>query len=100
MSRYTFAGNKPGRSITVGWDNPLKTYFAQVWEAGGPASGELRLWVGPGRERVTTVESLAGLLAPYGNIPRRVVSQLKDDQGQRHEPTPLRRLLTSQGRQG
>jgi hypothetical protein len=25
MSRYTFEGNRPGLSIVVGWDNPLKT---------------------------------------------------------------------------
>jgi hypothetical protein len=94
MSRYTFAGHRPELSIVVGWDNPLRTYFAQVWEGGGPPKGELRLWVGIGLDRVLTVETLAGLLAPYGDIPRRVVSQLEDDQ----ERSTLQRLLGSRGR--
>jgi hypothetical protein len=93
MSRYTFAGQRPGLSIVVGWDNPLGTYFAQVWEGGGAAKGDLRLWVGAGLDRVLTVEALAGLLAPYGNIPGRVVARLKEDYGRRSEPTPLQRLL-------
>jgi hypothetical protein len=93
MSRYTFAGHRPELSIIVGWDNPLRTYFAQVWEGGGPPKGELRLWVGAGLDRVLTVETLAGLLAPYGNIPERVVSRLEQDYDRRSEPTPLQRLL-------
>ena len=98
MSRYTFAGHRPELSIVVGWDNPLRSYFAQVWEGGGPPKGELRLWVGIGPDRVLTVETLAWLLAPYGNIPERVVSQLEDDQDRRHEPRPLQRALTQRGR--
>jgi hypothetical protein len=80
MSRYTFAGHRPELSIVVGWDHPLKTYFAQVWEGGDPPKGELRLWVGAGLHRVLTVEALAWLVVPYGDIPERVVSQLEDDQ--------------------
>jgi hypothetical protein len=92
MSRYTFTGHRPALSIVVGWDKPLRTYFAQVWEGGGPPAGELRLWVGAGLDRVLTVETLAGLLAPYGDIPKRLVSRLEDDQDRSHEPTPRRSL--------
>jgi hypothetical protein len=78
MSRYEFEGNEPGVSIVVGWDNPLKTFFAQVWERGGPPPGCLRLWVGAG-DRVPLVEGLAELVAPYGDIPADVVTQLEAD---------------------
>jgi hypothetical protein len=92
MSRYTFRGNRPGLRIDAGWDNPLGTYFAQVWE-GAPPAGELRLWVGAGRDRVLSVEALAGLLAPYGGIPARLAARLEGDRERRREPTPLQRLL-------
>ena len=93
MSRYTFEGNRPELSIVVGWDNPLKTYFAQVWDGGGPGQGELRLWVGAGRDRVPTAEALAELVAPYGDIPADVLEQLEEDYELRTGPTPLQRLL-------
>jgi len=94
MSRYTIEGNRPALSIVVGWDNPLKTYFAQVWDGGGPGEGNLRLWVGAGRDRVPTAEALAELVAPYGEIPAGVLAQLEEDYELRAEPTPLQRLLS------
>src|SRR5690349_22287849 len=66
MSRYTFEGNRPELSIVIGWDNPLASFFAQVWDAGEPEDRDLKLWAGAGPERVTTVEALAALVAPYG----------------------------------
>jgi hypothetical protein len=95
MSRYTFEGRRSAVSIVAGWDIPLATYFAQVWE-GGSAAGEsdLRLWVGAGRDRVLSVEALAGLLAPYGSIPVRVAERLEGDRERGREPIAHRRLLT------
>jgi hypothetical protein len=93
MSRYTFGGHTRGLRIVAGWDNPLATYFAQVWE-GGSAAGELRLWVGAGRDRVLSVEALAALLAPYGSIPVRVAARLEGDRETGREPIPPRWLLT------
>jgi hypothetical protein len=91
MSRYTFEGNRPALSIIVGWDNPLTSFFAQVWDAGEPENRDLKLWVGAGPERVTTVAALAMLLAPYGEIPSEILAQLAEDYGLRTEPTPLQR---------
>lgn len=94
MSRYTFEGNRQGLSIVVGWDNPLKTYFAQVWDGGGAGQGELRLWVGAGRDRVPTAEVLAELVAPYGEVPADVLTQLDEDYELRMGPAPLQGLLS------
>ena len=33
MSRYEIAGRKPDVKVVVGWDPPLRTYFAQVYDA-------------------------------------------------------------------
>lgn len=79
MSRYTFPGNRPHRRIVVGWDRPLRSYFAQVWDGGEYESGDLVLWVGAGPEPVPTVEALAELLAPFGDIPDDVATQLRRD---------------------
>jgi hypothetical protein len=95
MSRYTFEGSRPELSIVVGWDNPLKTYFAQVWDGGGPGQGELRLWVGAGRDKVPTAEMLAELVAPYGEVPTDVLAQLDEDHELRTGPTTLQRPLSN-----
>jgi hypothetical protein len=94
MSRYTLEGNRKGLSIVVGWDNPLKTYFAQVWDGGGPGQGELRLWIGAGRDRVPTAEALADLVAPYGELPADVLAQLEEDSELRTGPTPPQQPLS------
>jgi hypothetical protein len=94
MSRYTFEGNRQGLSIVVGWDNPLKTYLAQVWDGGGPGQGELRLWVGAGCDRVPTAEMLAELVAPYGEVPADVLAQLDENYELRTGSAPLQGLLS------
>ena len=94
MSRYTFSGNQPHLRIVVGWDRPLRTYFAQVWDGGELGAGALVLWAGAGPDRVQTVEDLADLLAPHGEIPDAVVAQLRDELGEECERrTPYEMLF-------
>jgi hypothetical protein len=94
MSRYTFEGNRPELSIVVGWDNPLKTFFAQVWDGGGLEKGDLMLWVGAGADKVPTPDALAGLVAPFGVIPADVLAQLEEDFEVRGAPTPLQKRFS------
>jgi hypothetical protein len=93
MSRYNLEGNLPGLRIVVGWDNPLETYFAQVWSGPEPKEGSLQLWTGTMRSQLTTVESLVTQVAPYGDIPPAVLAQLRDDPHSCGEPTPLQKYL-------
>ena len=93
MSRYTFEGNTTGLTVVVGWDNPLRTFFAQVWEGSGPPAGTLLLWVGIGPDVVLTVEALAERVAPFGDIPEAIVERLEDDYERRVEPSALQQLL-------
>jgi hypothetical protein len=72
-------GNKRNLRIVVGWDRPLQTYFAQVWDGGKLEKGNLLLWVGAAPPPVETVEQLAELLAPFGTIPNDVASQLRGE---------------------
>ena len=90
MSRYTVGGNRPELSIVVGWDKPLRSYFAQVWDGGSPGTGGLRLWIRAGPDRVSTPEERAELVAPYGDIPEDVSEHLDDE----YDAATLRRLLT------
>ncbi|MFO0849921.1 MAG: hypothetical protein U0871_15405 [Gemmataceae bacterium] len=83
MSRYTFTGNRPCFRIVVGWDRPLETYFAQVWDGGELETGDLLLWAGAGVEPVPTVAALAELLAPFGTLPEDIVGQLHGDKCER-----------------
>lgn len=93
MSRYTFTGNQPNLCIVVGWDRPLKTYFAQVWDGGGAESGELLLWAGAGREPVLTVEELADLLAPFGTLPEELAARFRDEDHEGWDGLTIVKLL-------
>jgi len=94
MSRYTFTGSQPHLRIVVGWDRPLQTYFAQVWDGGKLEQGNLLLWAGAGAEPVPTVEDLAELLAPFGAIPADVASQLRDEIKKPWDGLTLEKLLS------
>lgn len=82
MSRRTFHGSPATMRIVVGWDPPLQTYFAQVWDTEG--SGEQKgdhpvLWVGCAWQEVQTVQELDALLAPYGGVPEPIRAELIAD---------------------
>jgi hypothetical protein len=68
MSRYAFQGNEPHYTILLGWDRPLETFYAQVWD-NRTSSVHPVLWAGYERSHVTSVPALAEMLRPYGDIP-------------------------------
>jgi hypothetical protein len=69
MSRYEFRGRGPHVAIVVGWDTPLRTFFAQVWDERDEDGDEPLLWAGCRSGEVRTVEHLERLLSPYATIP-------------------------------
>ena len=93
MSRYTFTGNRPNFHVLVGYDRPLQTFFAQVWDTSEPENPELLLWAGAGPEPVRYVEALAELLAPFGEIPEEVAAKLWADFGEQCEKLAPFKLL-------
>src|SRR5262245_28101653 len=64
MSRYSVPAQHPALTVTVGWDNPLVTFFAQVFD---PAIEEdadaCLLWIGTAPEALPTVAALQAQLA-------------------------------------
>jgi hypothetical protein len=79
MSRYTFRGEDPRHTIVVGWDNPLLTYFAQVWDERSSEDYEPELWVGCKIGEIETVDELAEVVAAYGELPAEIVASLEQD---------------------
>ena len=90
MSRYHYEA-RDGRYVVVGWDNPLQTFFAQVF-ADAEAYNKDRIadWVGNKPAEVQAVEQLRAWLAERG-VPllASVIEGLEDDYEHRTEPTPL-----------
>ena len=78
--------------IDVGWDNPLETFFVQVWDE--RTNDEwAQYWAGTLTGEVPTLSRLIDLVRPYGEVPEEVLRGLKDDFKGRTPPTALQRLL-------
>lgn len=94
MSRHV-AGTKDNLQLTVGWDPPMGTYFAQVHRTDAPLDEEdLVAWIGYEMRSVTDVEQLASWCADRGfALDERVVIQLQEDRAEPWEPGPLQRAL-------
>lgn len=90
MSRYSFQAG--GQEIIVGWDNPLSTFFVQVW---GEAKDEDApvFWVGTKPEEVPLVEALTEGVRPYGEIPDEILTGLRADFAAREPLTDWQRKM-------
>ncbi len=81
MSRHTIAALHPQHTCVVGYDPPLGTFFAQLWDQSIPAAEEqLVLWVGTTLEEIPTVHALATTLHAYAVIPADVWQRLESEQ--------------------
>ena len=63
MSRYKFKGRDPRHTIVIGWDNPLETFFAQVWDGEPGDDYGVELWIGCEIGEIEDVEELAEIVA-------------------------------------
>jgi hypothetical protein len=66
MSRYSYTTDQ--HTIVVGYDPPLSTLFAQVWEKDRVGDTPL-VWLGADEKLVTTLSALVEPLASYGGVP-------------------------------
>jgi hypothetical protein len=93
MSRYSIPAQNPALTVVVGWDNPLQTLFAQVFDPSIADEEEAELlWIGT---------ALQAQLVGWATIPADIVDRLLHDQHAATPPTPLQRwahqLLHSTG---
>jgi hypothetical protein len=92
MSRYSIPAQQPGLTVIVGWDNPLCTLFAQVFDPSIEEDTEAcLLWIGTAPEAIPTVAALQAQLVGWATIPADIVDRLLRDQHAATPPTPLQR---------
>lgn len=76
-------GRSPSTTVIVGWDNPLTTFFAQVWETEPGAvhyeDGDLLLWAGAAFDELPSTEALAEVLAAHVRLPDGLRHRLECD---------------------
>lgn len=89
MSRYDLNPHTPDPRlrVTIGWDRPLHTYFAQVFREPPPgdteSDDEQILWRGFGGADELSLVDAINLLAPYAGVPDALRKQLVLDRSQR-----------------
>jgi hypothetical protein len=92
MSRYSLAAQDPRFTAVVGWDNPLATFFAQIFDPSIEDDDEAYvLWIGTAPHAISTVAALQAQLAGWATIPADIVDRLTRDQQVATPPTPLQR---------
>ncbi len=69
MTRYCIQGRKKQHEIVIGWDRPLHTYFAQVWDKNDHSEDPI-LWAGVAFAELPSCQHLERLLKPYADIPQ------------------------------
>ena len=90
MSRYRIPAQDPGLTVIVGWDNPLMTFFAQVFDPSiEDDEAACLLWIGTAPEAILTVAALQAQLVGWATIPPDIVDRLTRDQQAATPPTPL-----------
>jgi hypothetical protein len=81
MSRHTIPSFIPNLTITVGWDAPMQTYFAQVARDNTPLDEDpILLWMSGFPADVTRAEDLITPLAPYAALTSEHIERLRADQ--------------------
>ena len=90
MSRYSIPAQQPGLTVIVGWDNPLCTLFAQVFDPSIAEDADAcLLWIGTAPGAIPTVAALQAQLAGWAAIPPALLDCLIRDQQAATPPTPL-----------
>jgi len=79
-TRFRLKGRKPSVTVIVGWDRPMTTFFAQVWDAPGEDShyedGNLLLWLGTSFSEVRKVDDLTAAVEPFVTLPAELTAKL------------------------
>jgi hypothetical protein len=78
MSRHTCVLAN-GATLTVGWDQPLNTFFGSVEPYADCGDDELLLWVGTSPGELLTVAELFARLGHYATHVEDLASILDDD---------------------
>ena len=97
MSRYSIPALSKTHEITVGWDPPLSTFFANVEDLTitDETADPYIFQVGQCLEAITEVMALVVKLQPYAIVPVEVIVRLQEDKHQPHERSPLQARMVA-----
>ncbi|MDR7103875.1 hypothetical protein [Croceicoccus sp. BE223] len=81
MSRHDLQPRPDGAGVvrvTIGWDRPLQTFFAQVFFATDeePEEGEALIWIGTEPGELLTAEAAIAVVAPHAIVPADLADKL------------------------
>jgi hypothetical protein len=96
-SRNIIPALDPGLTVVVGWDNPMRTFFAQVdrrQQLDDPRDPSL-LWLGSSLGEVSRPEDLVAPLARYAELTSAHLETLRTDRAADLDrgPSPLQRAM-------
>jgi hypothetical protein len=90
MSRYKIPADDPRYDVIVGFDDPLDTFFGQIFDTTVPEEDDnCVLWVGATLQALPTVDVLQDCLHAYATIPPEVMAQLRHDHATTRPRSPL-----------
>ncbi|MFJ8388647.1 hypothetical protein ACIQ9Q_29800 [Streptomyces sp. NPDC094438] len=101
MSSHTLTplgGAPAGRTVRVGWDAPLATFFAIAWDVPADEDDEpdYLAFAGAAPYEVSEVDTVLELVSPYAVVPEDLRAQLLNDQaaeGERFRGRPTTELV-------
>lgn len=81
MTRHIYKGRNPKHTVIVGWDKPMRTFFAQVITPmeDDLLKHEMLLWAGVSFDEVTSIQALRKTLAEYAELTSELAEQLELD---------------------
>lgn len=80
MSRHDLVPLDPAHEVVVGWDPPLRTFFAQILDAAGEDDGACdALWIGTGFGEVYDPTAVLAAVAPFASMPAGLIAMLEQD---------------------
>lgn len=80
MSRHDIPARDSKYTVVVGWDRPMRTFFAHVKDPSLDEDEEMVLWIGGLFDEVKTVEGLAEAIKAYADLPEKMATTLWHDQ--------------------
>ncbi|GGN39789.1 hypothetical protein FHR83_006641 [Actinoplanes campanulatus] len=68
MTRHELTSDG-GFEVVVGWDRPLNTFFAQVFDVHKPEDDAEVLWIGVSLREIHDPQQVIDAVRPYAQIP-------------------------------
>jgi hypothetical protein len=101
LSSYTLTplgGAPAGRTVRIGWDAPLASFFASAWDEPDTDDAENNhlVFAGAAPYDISDVNTVLELVAPYAVVPEALREQLladRDSEGDRFRGRPATDLV-------